>query len=139
MAFNADAWLEANRPPEFTSGGRTYRGRILSTEEWLELHGWKAVLSEQPTMIGTRYLLRKAITSWFPAPWWLRPLAFFAPGWFNPAYRAFRRLPDKAQQDMLADFSESQRNAMPPLGGARGQPPGTMTTPTSDASRPSAG
>lgn len=139
MAFNADAWLEANRPPSFTARGRTYYGRILSVEEWVRLHGLSALMSDSPTVSGTRFVLRRAIASWFPAPWYLRPLAFFAPGWFNPAYRAFRRLPDKAQQEMLADFSESQRRAMPRFGAARSQPPGTMTTPTSGTSQPSAG
>lgn len=146
MAFDADLFVEAHvEPPAFTWKARRFVGRILSADEWVRLHATNlkaradvAVVegrmkesgdtSEVDRVVRTalhaaKTFSRDCITSWFPAPWYLRPLAAVWPGLFHPAWRAFRSMPPIAQEKAIADFSESQRRAMP-----ESRPNGTSTT-----------
>lgn len=113
MAYNADAHVKALDRPAFVAGGRVYRGRVLSTEEYVQL---LAVIQEKETadsderrMQESRRKMEYAVAQWFPRQWWQLG---------NPSLRAFRKLPDAVQIAAIADFTQSQRKAMP-------QPPGT--------------
>lgn len=147
--FDADQYCAAHHePPAFTWKGRRFVGRILSAEEWVMLHAQRedvtrrnvgraekeidrdqrrGDLREETTervvrralRVGERFT-RRCIVSWFPVPWYRRPLASLWPALFHPPWRAFRQMPPKVQVEAVKDFSESQRNAMP-----ESQPPGT--------------
>jgi hypothetical protein len=157
VAFDADQYIEALRPPSFKFRGRTYVGRVLSADEWILLQarrdreevgraaarkkaanakndktkdGFSEATVERivrETIGAARKFARACIVSWFPAPWWIRPFAWLLPDVFHPAWRAFRELPDSAQVEAVKDFSESQRKAMP-----TSQPPGTERSETRD-------
>lgn len=145
MAFDADEYVEAHHhPPAFRWKGRRYVGRILSAAEWVRLHAQRdqaqsarvgraarAVEGDELTdaAMGTvveealraaERFTRDMIMSWFPVPWYRRPLAWLMPGLFHPAWRAFRQMPPRVQVEAVKDFSESQRHALP-----QSQPPGT--------------
>lgn len=138
MAFNADAWVEATTPPEFQVRRRRFVGRILSADEWFRLHANKnkvlagvEAAKVSPAGHDSRAILRDVrnttrdfIASWFPAPWYARPVVWvFGNGW-NPAWRCFKRLPEKVQLEAIKDFCECQRNAMPyPVGAGEGTAP----------------
>lgn len=155
--FDADQYCAAHHePPAFQWKGRRFVGRILSAEEWVRLHSQqadvlranerRAAVEADRDLAATKNVrgetvdrvvrrafrvanrfTRSCITSWFPAPWYLRPIAWLLPGLFHPAWRAFQQMPGAVQVEAVMDFSESQRRATPTVS----QPPGTKqeTTP----------
>ena len=143
MAFDAAQYCEARlEPPTFIWKGRRFVGRILSADEWVLLHAHRdeeqrraaAAAGEgdlsdasvertvRDALRSARGFARSCVTSWFPAPWYLRPLSWLWPGLFHPAWRAFSSMPSAAQVEAIKDFSESQRKANP-----ESQPQGTKS------------
>lgn len=128
MAFNADAYVESLTPPEFLFRRRRFVGRILSVAEWLRLHtkhtdvlaGLDAARRGDANAPNAATVARNItsssrdyIASWFPADrWYWRVLVALFGNTLNPAWRAFRQLPETVQVEAVKDFSECQRNAM---------------------------
>lgn len=104
MAFDADAFLDALRPPEFTHRGRMYRGRALSVEEWAPFEvplqrAMKGELSDQEV----HGLIRGILRAMFPRPRWAV--------WRPHVADLVLSLPNAARVEALRDFWEAQARA----------------------------
>jgi hypothetical protein len=106
MAFNADEHAAALIPPVLVAGGKEYRGTLLSVEEVAVLWGNRP--KDDAKLAETRAFTRRCVEAWFPTPWLYRLL-----GLTNPAWNAFRKLPDKTQLAAIESFSLAQRIAAP--------------------------
>lgn len=106
MAFDADAFVAALECPSFTSGGRTFSGRILSVPEWMRLLTRKAELEArtEQSYDEVQALVLDMVRTMFPRPWYLP---------YNPAVVAFGKLPFKAQMLAIEDFCVSQAANLP--------------------------
>ena len=108
MAFDADAYLEALEPPEIKLGGKVYKGRHLSLEEWMPMEKQFSDFSpESITVIQLKQLIRDFCNHAFPSPWWQL---------FNPRFKTVGEmvcnLPPSAMVKAATDFFESQARAL---------------------------
>lgn len=130
MAFLADVALADVRPPEFSLGGRTYRGVFLSHSEW---QSWSRRFVEahqdgRPEVLAHFYY---ALTdACFPRPWWKL--------WATRVADLVAALPLVVQLQAVEDFCSSQAiangYAAPPTRPALGKKTeGATTSPRSPA------
>lgn len=69
MSFDADAYLDSLQPPEIKLGGKTYKGRLLSLEEWMPFEPrLQAVASEKATVEEIRGVIKDFCDAVFPVP-----------------------------------------------------------------------
>lgn len=103
--FDADEYLEALNPPVFKYGGRTYRGRILSEEEFLRFAPQlQAVARKKISYLEYRVLVWQIGRAIFPKPWWKV--------WERSVGSILLKLPAKVREAALRDFLEPQGAAM---------------------------
>jgi len=72
LDFDVDEYLEALKAPTFKIGGRVYRGRIVSLDEWLPV--WRAFQNLQQSGSEGLREFREALIRYcdliFPRPMW---------------------------------------------------------------------
>lgn len=102
MAFDADEMLQGLEPPTITVGGRTYRGRLLSLEEWAPFEpDIRRAMQREMDVAELREFLRRYVDTIFPRPWWA---ALSRPRMSSVVLA----LPLKVQMEALRDFLACQ-------------------------------
>lgn len=104
MSYDADQFVEAMGIPTLKINGRTYRGRIISFEEWSE---WEPrllkLMKKELTVQQTRLLIYQLANAIYHKPFW--KIWERSPGW------QVLQLPLAAQMEALQDFAHSQGKA----------------------------
>lgn len=111
--FDANAYLETLKPPTLTVGDRTWKGRFLGVEHWLELQDRVEQLDAGSlSVLELNQLARDLTAAIFDPPrkWWHR----FIPGRprHGEAVQAMDALPMAAKLEAIRTFIESQVTAL---------------------------
>ena len=110
MAIDVDLYLESLEPPIITIGGKTYRGRLLSLEEWLPFESQFQKIGDVAGVIqlkAIRDLIRDYCMVAFPVTIWQalnprrKPIAF-----------QILALPPAAMIKVMKDFFVSQARGL---------------------------
>lgn len=105
-AFNADQYLEAIEPPTLTVHGKTYRGKILSHDEWMRFApDLEALARHKLDYRQTRLLIARLAYAMFPPSRWWRV-------WERSGAHHLLNLPFQAQMDAMKGFLKSQSQAL---------------------------
>lgn len=125
--FDANAYLDALKPPTFTVGDRTWRGRFLGVDSWFRLQERVEQLETgNLSVLEMRKLIRDLTGAIFDPPraWWHRLIPWRPK--YGEAVQAMDSLPLAAQMDALRTFIESQVTAL--RNPTRKEPPQDLAT-----------
>lgn len=104
--FDVDEYLEALKAPIFRIGGREYRGRIVSLDEWLPVWQEFGGLDEPGTqgLVAFRDALIRYCDVIFPRPRW-HHLVPWRPKWVG---ERLMRFPPGLMMEAIKDLFRSQ-------------------------------
>lgn len=103
--FDADQYIEALEPPVFKYGGRIYRGRILSMEDWVRFAPrLQKAARKELSHLDYQVLIWQLARAIFPRPWWKV--------WERSVGSILLKLPIKVREAAVQDFLEPQGRAL---------------------------